>query len=121
MKPMTMINQVAELMASGEEFNFTAFGQSMGAQAELDDDGLVRSWQKWSGGRTTAIVGGGSKTPERAALSLLKLLVDETHDLDNAGDYEPHRKEFYRFMDTEDSLRIWPAEERYGYNEEASE
>ena len=119
MKPMTMINQVAELMASGEEFNFTAFGQSMGAQAEVDDDGLVRSWQKWGNGSTTAVLsGGGSHTPERAALSLLKLLVDETHDLDNADDYEPHRKEFYRFMDTEDGLRLWPASERYGYNEE---
>ena len=119
MKPMTMINQVAELMASGEEFNFTAFGQSMGAQAEVDDDGLVRSWQKWGNGSTTAVLGGGgSHTPERAAPSLLKLLVDETHDLDNADDYEPHRKEFYRFMDTEDGLRLWPASERYGYNEE---
>ena len=119
MKPMTMINQVAKLMASGEEFNFTAFGQSMGAQAEVDDDGLVRSWQKWSGRSTTAVLGGGeSKTPERAALGLLKLLVDETHDLDNAEDYEPHRKEFYQFMDTEDALRLWPASERHGYNEE---
>ena len=119
MKPMTMINQVAELMASGEEFNFTAFGQSMGAQAEVDDDGLVRSWQKWGNGSTTAVLGGGgSHTPERAAPSLLKLLVDETHDLDNADDYEPHRKEFYRFMDTEDGLRLWPASERYRYKEE---
>lgn len=116
---MTMINQVAELMASGEEFNFTAFGQSMGAQAEVDDDGLVSSWQKWCNGSTTAVLsGGGSQTPERAALGLLKLLVDETHDLDNADDYEPHRKEFYRFMDTEDGLRLWPASERYRYNEE---
>jgi len=118
MKPMTMINQVAKLMASGEEFNFTAFGQSMGAQAELDDDGLVSSWQKWSRGNTTAVLGSDSQTPERAALSLLKLLVDETHDLDNAEDYEPHRKEFYQFMDTEDALRLWPASERYDYEQE---
>jgi len=118
MKPMTMINQIAKLMASGEEFNFTAFGQSMGAQAELDDDGLVSSWQKWSRGSTVANFGPNSHTPQRAALGLLKLLVDETHDLDNAEDYEPHRKEFYNFMDTEDSLRLWPASERYGYSEE---
>lgn len=118
MKPMTIINQVAKLMASGEEFNFTAFGQSMGAQAELDDDGLVSSWQKWSGGKTTAVLGSDSRTPQRAALGLLKLLVDETHDLDNAEDYEPHRKEFYWFMDTEDGLRLWPASERHDHNEE---
>jgi hypothetical protein len=119
MKPMTMINQVATLMASGEEFNFTAFGQSMGAQAELDDDGLIKSWQKWSVGSGVIVAnfGGGSHTPQRAALELLKLLVDETHDLDNAEDYEPHRKEFYNFMDTEDGLRLWPASERYNEEE----
>ena len=119
MEPMTMINQIAELMASGEEFYFTAFDQSMGAQAEVDDDGLVRSWQKWGNGSTTALLSGSRPhTPERAALGLLKMLVDETHDLDNADDYEPHRKEFYNFMDTEDGLRLWPASERYRYNEE---
>ncbi len=118
MKPMTMINQVAELMASGEEFNFTAFGQAMGAQAELDDDGLITSWQKWSRGGTVVVLGGGaSHTPQRAALSLLKTLVDETHDLDNAEDYEPHRKEFYNFMGTKDGLRLWPASERYNEEE----
>lgn len=118
MKPMTMIDQVADLLASGEEFNFTAFGQSMGAQAEVNDDGLIKSWQKWSGGSTVANFGPDAQTPRRAALGLLKLLVDETHDLDNPEKYEPHRKEFYRFMDTEDGLRLWPASERYGYNEE---
>lgn len=114
-----MINGLAKELAKGDEVSFTSFGKKGGLQATLNDDGMVNSYQKWSGGTTTATLCVEPQTLKRTALEIIVEMAADTLEMADADKYEPHRQEVHRFMVTSTAKKIWPTYQREEYfNEE---
>ena len=99
---MQVLTQIGSLLQTGEEQKFKAFGSSRGFQAELKD-GAITSWQLWGKGSTMACIYPEPVSPIRAALSIVKSLVDEMED---DPDYEEHTMELYRFINSPEGQLI---------------
>ena len=114
-----MIDGLAKELAKGGEVPFTSFGKTGGLQATLNDDGMVTSYQKWSGGTTTATLCGEPQTLKQPALEIIVGMAADTLEMTDADKYEAHRQEVHRFMETSTAKEIWPTYHRENYfNEE---
>mgnify|MGYP003138899307 CR=1 FL=1 len=119
MKPMTMINGLANKLEEGDEVSFTSFGRTGGLQANLNDDGMVTSLDEWSGGSQSHSIFPVPQTTVQTALEIIVSMAAGTLEFDDAEKYEPHRQEVHRFMETDKAKEIWPTYVRSNYfNEE---
>lgn len=119
MIPIRMINDMAKRLATGGEVPFTFIGKTGGLQATLNDDGMVTSYQKWSGGTTTATLCAEPQTPKQTALEIFVGFAAETLERADAERYESLRQEMHNYMETTEAKQIWPTYKREEYfNEE---
>jgi len=99
----------AGYMDDEKTFSFEAFGKPREAKVTIADDGLIDTVQTWDG-ETQIFTASGAKnfTPEYAALSLIKMIVDNEEE---HSDHTEISEDFYSFLDTEEGMRIWSKEE----------
>lgn len=119
MIPMRMIDDMAKRLAMGGEVPFTFIGKKGGLQATLNDEGMVTSYQKWSGGTTSAVLCGEPQTLKQTALEIFVTFAAETLERPDAEKYESLRQEMHNYMETAEAKEIWPTYHRENYfNEE---
>ena len=95
-----ILNQIADLIVSGEEHDFQFAGIDMGLKGQLTEEGHITAFQLWAGNGSTLFLSFADNrlpTPKRAALSLVKMLVDH---FDEDPDYDPFKKEVYGFINS---------------------
>ena len=104
-----LIKAYAGYMDDEKTFSFEAFGKPREAKVTIADDGLIDTVQTWNG-ETQIFTASGAKnfTPEYAALSLIKMIVDNEEE---HSDHTEISEDFYSFLDTEEGMRIWSKEE----------
>tara|TARA_R110001583_G_scaffold83552_3_gene220572 strand:- start:975 stop:1313 length:339 start_codon:yes stop_codon:yes gene_type:complete len=91
-----ILEQIADLLETGEEREFKAFGAGRGMQAKLVDD-KIESWELWGDGGQECHIYPEPVTSMYAALCVVKALVDGKE-----GDpkYAKHTKEVYDFINS---------------------
>jgi len=104
-----LIKAYAECMDDEETFSFEAFGKPREAMVTFAEDGLIETVQTWDGEMQLFTASGAKNfTPEYAALSLIKMIVDNEEE---HSDHAEISEDFYSFLDTEEGMRIWSKEE----------
>ena len=91
-----ILEQIAELLETGEEQEFKAFGVGRGMQAKIKDGGVTQ-WDLWGDGGQECHMYPEPVSFMYAALCVVTALVDEKE-----GDpkYAKHTKEVYDFINS---------------------
>lgn len=95
-----ILNQIGDLLHTGEEHDFSFGKRGMGMQGQLTDEGHITAFQLWPGDGSTLFMSFAQHqlpTPKRAALALVKMLIDH---FEEDPDITPFHKEVYAFINS---------------------
>jgi hypothetical protein len=99
-----ILRHFGELLLDGEEHDFQFAGIEMGLKGQLTEEGHITAFQLWPGDNSTlfiSFVDNRLPTPKRAALSLVKMMIDHLEEKQPDGiDVAPFHKEVYSFINS---------------------
>jgi len=106
-----ILKQFGDGLLTGEETDFTFAKHDAGFQGQLTDDGHITAFQLWPGDGSTlfmSFVDSRLPTPKRAALCLVKMLIDHLEDTQPDDlDVSPFHKEVYSFLESDEGQALW--------------